>query len=378
MTGQFMPDLSSIFRAQEGRSRLISGWDARPHARLLGVARGPFRDEFSRKCVTLAPEESFTIAALEGPGIITRAYFTFTIKWPRTLPRGLDLLFYWDGEENPSVCAPLGDFFGSAFCRYREYDSLAQSMQNGGYVSRFPMPFRKSARLVLKNSTGRRVEQVFFGVTVRTGIELPDDTLYFHSHWRRTNPTTEGVPHTVLDARGEGHYVGCHLYQQNIDRWTRRRPDRWALPGGAGMGQMEGWEEMFIDGEEGPSQHGTGTEEYFNAGPYFTHGRSTGVLEGCTVRSYLTGRIAAYRFHVHDPVPFGSSFRMIWHHGLLDAIEADYASTAFWYQQEPHQPMDLPPFKDRIPSPVTSHALRALVFWPVVLGTKVMTRLLGA
>ena len=69
---------------------------------------------------------------------------------------------------------------------------------------------------------------------------------------------------------------------------------------------------------------------------------------------------------------------MIWHHGLLDAIEADYASTVFWYQLEPHEPVALPPFRDRLPSPVTAHALRALVFWPVVLGAKAMTRLLGA
>ena len=372
------PQMSNLFRAREGRSRLISSWDARPLARLRGVPRSPYSDEFMRKCVTLEPGESFTVADEEGPGVVTRVYFTFTLKWPRTLPRGLDLLFYWDDEEDPSVCAPLGDFFGSAFCRYREYDSLVQSMLNGGYVSRFPMPFRERAKLVIRNSTGHRVEQVFFGVTVRTGVELPEDSLYFHAHWRRTNPTREGVPHTVLKAEGSGHYVGCHLQEQNRDAWTRRRPDRWTLPGGAGMGQMEGWEEMFIDGEERPAQHGTGTEEYFNAGPYFTHGRSTGVLEGCTVRSYLTGRVAAYRFHIYDPVPFDSSFEMTWHHGLLDVVRSDFASTAFWYQEEPHAPYDLPRFRERLPSSVLPHTLRSVLFWPVVLGTKALTRFLGA
>lgn len=370
--------LFDIFMPRECRSYLVSGWDARPLDRLPGVTRGPWRDEFMRKCITLAPGESFTLADLEGPGIISRIYFTFTRKWPRTAPRGLELLAYWDDEKEPSVCSPLGDFFGSAFCKYREYDSLCQSMQNGGYVSRFPMPFRRRARLVLSNSMDRKVEQIFYGISCYRGLEVPDDALYLHSCWRRTNPTREGEPHLLLEAEGRGHYAGCHLYQQNRDAWTRRRPDRWVLPGGAGMGHMEGWEEIFIDGEESPSHHGTGTEEYFNAGPYFTHGRSTGVLDGCTVRSYVTGRVAAYRFQVLDPVPFERSFRMIWHHGLLDSVRADFASTAFWYQDEPHLHFGLPLFDERLPSSTVPHSARAVVLWPIVLGAKVLSRLLGA
>lgn len=366
-----------LFRQQAGSSHLVSGWDARPLSRLPGVSKGPYRDAFTRKCIRLAPKESFTLADIEGPGIITRIYFTFGLKWPRSVLRGMELAFHWDEEENPSVLAPLGDFFGSAFCAYREYDSLIQSMLNGGYVSRFPMPFRKRARLVLRNSSGSEVEQVFFGITHYSGVELPEDSLYFHSHWRRSNPTKEGAAHQLLEAEGSGQYAGCHLFQQNTDPWLRRRPDRWILPGGAGVGQMEGWEEIFIDGEPEPSHHGTGTEEYFNAGPYFTHGRSTGALEGCTLRSYLTGRVAAYRFHLFDPVPFEKSFRMIWHHGLLDSVRSDFASTAFWYQGEPHRPHQLPPYRERLPSPVVSHAARATLAWPLVLGAKALTRMMG-
>lgn len=370
--------LTRLSRPVEARSKLESGWDARPLERLPGVTSGPYRDEFVRKCISLEAGESFTLAEIEGPGLITRLYFTFTLKLPRSLPRGLDLMFFWDEEENPSVNVPLGDFFGSPFCRYREYDSIPQSMLNGGYVSRFPMPFRKRARLVLGNSMERSCEQVFFGIGYYGDIEVPRDCLYFHSGWSRSSPADEGRPHELLNATGLGQYVGCHLYQQNLDRWTRRRPDRWILPGGAGMGQMEGWEEVYVDGDEAPSHHGTGTEEYFNAGPYFTHGKRTGALEGCTLRSYLTGRVAAYRFQLFDPIPFKERFQMIWHRGLADSVRSDFTSVAFWYQDEPHLPTRLPDFSQRRPCSVVPHALRAVIAFPVVLTAKAMTRVLGA
>jgi len=369
-------DFSKLTRPIESTSRLISGWNVRPiaHLPVPGGSRGPYSDAFKRKCIELAPGESFTIANIKGPGVISRIYFTFPFRVPRILLRAIDLLIYWDDEPNPSVCVPIGDFFGAAFCQYREYDALPQSMLNGGYVSRFPMPFRKHAKVILRNSSPLSFGQLFYGITYYSDVEITMDTLYFHAQWRRTNPTVEGVPHTVLDAQGAGNYVGCHVSEQNRDAWICRRPLGSILPGGFGMGQMEGWEEIFIDGNVEPLHHGTGLEEYFNAGAYFTHGRSTGVLDGCTRRNYLTGRVAAYRFQVVDPIPFKKSFKMIWHHGLLDSIRADYASTAFWYQTEPHLHLDLPAFAERKPSSVVPHVLRATALLPLVLGSQMYLR----
>jgi len=378
MSNALSAGMSHLFEPGSGVSRLVSSWDARPIEKYPGVPPSPYVEEFKRKCVGIAPGESFTVADLEGPGVINRFYFHYNVRWPRSMSRGLELRFYWDGEEEPSVCAPLGDFFGSPFCKYVEYDAFAQSMLNGGYVSRFPMPFRKRARLVIRNASPYQAERELYGVTYLRDVELPDDLLHFHARWNRANPTEEGVPYEVLDAAGRGQYVGCHLFQQNRDAWIGRGPGKWIFPAGSGMGNMEGWDEVYVDGEAEPSQHDTGTEEYFNTGPYFTHGRSTGIFDGCTVRSYLTGRMAAYRFHVYDPIPFNSRFRMIWRHGLLDSIRADFASTAFWYQAEPHVPFDLPPFEDRLPSSWLTHGLRSVALFPMVLGTKLLCRTIAA
>ena len=102
-----------------------------------------------------------------------------------------------------------------------------------------------------------------------------------------------------------------------------------------GLGQLEGWEELYVDGETTSSHSGTGHEEYFNTGWYFIDGRFTGTDFGCLEQSYLTGRTASYRYHWRDPIAFQESFRGTIHHGMYDLIPADYASTAYWYGRGP-------------------------------------------
>lgn len=65
--------------------------------------------------------------------------------------RNLILRFYWDGEENPSVEAPFGDFFGMGFSEYVQYTSAIQGVTSGGFWSYWPMPFTKGAVFEAKN-----------------------------------------------------------------------------------------------------------------------------------------------------------------------------------------------------------------------------------
>jgi hypothetical protein len=57
--------------------------------------------------------------------------------------RKLILRFYWDGEENPSVETPFGDFFGVGFSEYAQNTSLIQGVTSGGFYSYWPMPFTR-------------------------------------------------------------------------------------------------------------------------------------------------------------------------------------------------------------------------------------------
>lgn len=61
---------------------------------------------------------------------------------------------YWDDETEPSIQAPLGDFFGMGHGITKSFASapLQITPEDGrGFNCWFPMPFRRRARFTVKN-----------------------------------------------------------------------------------------------------------------------------------------------------------------------------------------------------------------------------------
>ncbi|WP_207901402.1 DUF2961 domain-containing protein [Acidipila rosea] len=63
-----------------------------------------------------------------------------------------------------------------------------------------------------------------------------------------------------------------------------------------------------------------------------------------------------YRWHIPDPIIFHSDLKVTiqalgwWPDGKYQPLADDIASTAFWYQKEPHAPFPkLPPLSERWP-----------------------------
>jgi hypothetical protein len=203
--------------------------------------------------------------------------------------------------------------------------------------------------------------------------ELPDgppSDLRFHAHWRRENPTRRDVPYTILDAQGNGHYIGCHINMQNRDWWLRPPVRAIKFPRGFGLGMLEGWESIYRDGEIKPSVRGTGTEDYFNGAWYYLAkgGRFSAPYHGCIVRDVLRSRVAVYRFDMAAPVSFSRSLRVEIGHGFYNDLPSDYSSTAYWYQNEPHRPFsEMPSAAARPPQPATINlAQSGLILAPPV------------
>jgi len=311
------------------------------------------------------------MADLAGPGVVTRLWMTTLAGLNRGALRDLVLRGYWDGEAAPSVEAPLGDFFGAPFGHYAPYAAIPMSLTSGGFTCLLPMPFARAARLELANEGGRTVDPVFYEVTYQRLDNFDDPGLRFHAQWRRECPTREGEPYTVLEAHGSGHYVGCHLFMQNRAWWLRLPVSAMLFPGGLGMGMLEGQARVWIDGEAEPALVGTGTEDFFNAGWYFANGRAGGPFHGCTERSVVSGRVAAYRFEIGAPMAFRRSLRLTFDHGWENQVEADYASTAYWYQTEPHRPFEtLPGAAGRRPAAARDNVLQ---FWLSLGAPGIMT-----
>lgn len=309
--------------------------------------------EFNEKCVDLAPGERFEAADLEGPGLITRIWMTQPAFLNRGALRDVVVKMYWDGEDEPSVLSPLGDLFGATFARPKQYSSAYVSITSGAYNCFFPMPFRERARIIFENQGRGKVRLFFYQVTyVKLDREPAGDVPYFHCLWRRENLGRGDPPFTVLEAQGRGLFLGCHMDMQGAGFPWPLNPLRWQMPEGFGMGMLEGWERIWIDGaaDAEPNVHGTGGEDYFNGAWYFTKVPSTWPTHGVTMRNYLTRRVSCYRFHAEMPVAFDEHLKVAIDHGLNNVLPARYDATAYWYQAEPHAPMgELPLPADRSP-----------------------------
>jgi hypothetical protein len=273
--------------------------------------------------------DSAVLLDVHGSGVVRRLWITVASP-DRDYLRRIALRMYWDDESNPSVEAPLGDFFGNAFSK-KHYTALVMGESSGGFYCYLPMPFRRHAHIVVDNGTGQRIDAFYYNVDLVTGVRLPRDVELFHAWWHRDPRTTEKTPHLILDARGRGYFVGTSLNVQSAAK---------------NLSFLEGDEIFTVDGQR--RGMGTGTEDYFNSGWYFDEGPYSAPYHGLIVKDDTLGRVAAYRWHLADRVPFYRSFRFEIEHGTENSEVADYATMAYWYQTEPHAPLPpLPPASAR-------------------------------
>ncbi len=387
-----MSSLSNLLLPPAGKMHLASSQDRMaPTGMMANVAPGE-----PGKMVEIPPGETYVLADIPGAGQIVRIWMT-TMNLPGTPYNFHDyglLRFYWDGEETPSVEVPFGAFFGVPWGKYVHYIAEPLSCTSGGYNCGFPMPFARGCRIEAVNQSPVPWPALFFQIEYLEMKKQPSP-LRFHAQWRRENPTTHRVPYRLLEAQGEGNFAGMHLFMQNAEKWLNPQvmaakykdtgsPMAAFFPGMLGMGMLEGWERIYVDGEVTPSVTGTGTEDYFNSGFYFSTGTYSAPYWGCTVRDYLNSRCAAYRFHIPAPIPFHSDLIVDIDHGYTNQVAGDYSSVAYWYQGEPHAAFPvLPPVEARLPGSTRSNAAQFALFtsplWiPAgLLGLKLLGRVFG-
>jgi hypothetical protein len=286
-----------------------------------------------------------TLAEITGPGAITHIWVTINSPEQHHL-RKLVLRMYWDGEETPSVEAPIGDFFGLGHGTYYHYYSRPFAIGTAkGLNSFWFMPFSRSARITLTNDGDVPVSSFYYYIDYRSYDEYRSQNLQninamgrFHAQYHQEMPTTKGRDYTILKASGIGHYVGCNLsIQLATNGW-------WG----------EGDDKFYIDGETIPSMNGTGSEDYF-CGAWCYGEAFYSLYFGCPLRGkHVKGELwNVYRYHIEDPVPFQKSIQVDIEavHQFNPSDPPDhYSSVAYWYQQEPHAAFPpFPPVQDRLP-----------------------------
>ena len=326
----------------------------------------------------IEPGETRVLAELAGPGVISHIWFTISSEDALYL-RKLLLRMYWDGEVEPSVETPVGDFFGLGHARTYSYQcapfnvSCHERGKVGGGVAMnawFQMPFRRNARIEIVNEQETPVHAFYFYIDYQKHQALPDDVLCFHAKWRRENPcdgwtgegsvwyspawidrmqgpegkilTDEGN-YLIMEAEGRGHYVGVNFSIDHLQKgW-------WG----------EGDDMIFVDRDGArawpPDMHGTGSEDYLSQAwgmqnnAHLYNGQAWAELDDGWNE---WGKVCVYRYHILDPVTFQKNIRVSIEHGHANNRSDDYSSTAYWYQTEPHKVFaPMLPVQYRLPNP---------------------------
>ncbi|REJ74048.1 MAG: DUF2961 domain-containing protein [Acidobacteria bacterium] len=308
-----------------------------------------------------APGETVELAAIEGPGTVRHIWMTMP-QFPEVI-RSMVLRFYWDGQEHPSIEAPVGDFFGFAHGTTDAFQSAVHSVgERLGMNIWLPMPFASSARVTLTNELPIPM-MVYFQLDYTLGDRHSDGFGRLHVAFDRHAPTTLREDLEVLPRRtGRGRYLGAVIGVRPLPTPVEHPVDWW------GEGEIK----IYLDGdEELPTINGTGAEDYVGLSygiqetPFLHHGANWIERdEGAKTESY----VSMYRWHLADPIYWDEEIRvtlqtigccatapppmaellqdpMGWYMSALFERQDDYSVAAFWYEPVPSAP--LPPMPDR-------------------------------
>ncbi|HUU28021.1 MAG TPA: glycoside hydrolase family 172 protein [archaeon] len=345
--------LGNLFRLSGARSRSISAENFTGEKGKGGMATTGTNEKAARDLgqgwkvspsVRIKGGETFTVAEIQGPGAVQHIWVTPTGHWRFSILR-----IYWDGETEPSVECPVGDFFACGWGKYAQVNSLPVTVNPGSAFNCYwAMPFRKSCRITMENTDTE--EMTLYYQVDYTLTQVPEDAAYFHAQFRRRNPLPYKEVYTILDGvKGWGHYVGTYMC------WGVNNTGWW------GEGEIK----FYLDGDtKWPTICGTGTEDYFCGSYNFENRENRQYQEFSTPYSGLAQvirpdgvydsqqRFGLYRWHIMDPVRFEKDLKVTiqalgWRRdGRYLPLQDDIASVAYWYQAEPHAPFPKLPDKD--------------------------------
>ncbi len=336
-------ELLDMARLRSYKVRRSSSWD---------------RTGGNRDAVPIEPGATATVLDATGAGVVTHLWFTIASQDPIHLKK-LVLRAWWDGESNPSVETPIGDFFGLGLGEYFVYQSALLAVAPVKALNAyFQMPFSSGARITVTNEGSIRTNALYYAIDYAVLPSLPSDIGRFHAQYRQAAPckgwtndwVNNGSPginerknldgkdnYVFFEAAGRGHFIGVtHAILQNQNGWFG-----------------EGDDMIFIDGDTMPTINGTGTEDYYNGAWDFGLQAFANLHQGAPYvvdPERIGGRYCLYRWHVESPITFEKSIRVTIEHGHANHRSDDFYSVGYWYQTEPHAEFPkLPPAERRIP-----------------------------
>src|SRR5699024_554249 len=141
-----------------------------------------------------------------GAGIISHIWMTMApnddsmSNTEEYLHRKVIIRMYWDNEEEPSVEAPIGDFFGLGHGITKNYVSAPFQMapEDGKSMNCFlPMPYSKRARIEIESNATNTLKFYYYIDYEEHDEKDIDSSLRFHAIWKRE--ITDGIDSDEVD-----------------------------------------------------------------------------------------------------------------------------------------------------------------------------------
>lgn len=285
-------------------------WNRIPDVRMSDLETEKLHQS-SRK---IYPNKESLVYSIEGPAVVKEIEFEFGVKDPATLHK-IWVAMYFDGDPKPSVYGPVDYLFGAGSPTSADYMGLAIGRDGGRLWCRYPMPFASMAQIRLFNTSDAAFD---FKYNITWEPRNVDGMMYFHALYNEDEAETD-ENYTVANITGHGQFAGCSV----------------AVNCAKSFEFLEGDDIVVVDGKCEELLHGTGTDDYFNAGNQFQMGSDSTAMYGCTVLSKSDPvAFSAYRSHVTDAIPFKKSFALSFEKGNQNnESEAVYSSMAYWYQK---------------------------------------------
>lgn len=241
----------------------------------------------TQKAVTLEYDSTPAQLIVPGPAIIRE------LRLRGTALSDLEIEIYWDGENFPSVRAPLKYLFA-------DFNNAAMESVPNQSILFLPMPFRTSARILIRSLSGSpgRVEIGYSRQSSALAAHLP----YLHAQFAEVASTNGYEQFPALRVHGEGLFIGMNLFDSGHNHG--------------------GGDAALIDAGTGHPLvlHGICGEDYFS---FAWH--KTGTM---TALAGAPAHERRYRLHLENPYPFHQSLQFLF--GVFAGQHPK--SVAFWYQ----------------------------------------------
>lgn len=269
-----------------------------------------------RQSRKLAQGQSLEIIMPSGENAINAIQLNINSKENKQKNRGTVLQINFDGEE--TVWSPVSEFFGGGVYGRPVKNNRIEVSEKGLMISKWLMPYKKSAKVILKNYG---IEEVDAELIVSTEkYDWNENSMHFHAKWHEEAPlnTPPFKDWNYVTIEGKGLYVGdvLTIHAENPQWWG------------------EGDEKIYIDGEKFPSHLGTGLEDYYGfawgMANFFNSPFISMPNRDARGKDNWTGYTTVSRMRHLDAIPFKSSLKLD-----IEAWQTiggtSYSVTSFWY-----------------------------------------------